>query len=57
MEKILYISLFYKSFLIIQYILGDKIKTTILFNLSITRFRLIKKKFAKIVCQSFEIQF
>lgn len=48
-------NLFYKNFLIIQYILGNKIKVIILVTIYITRFGFIDKKFAKIICKKLEI--
>ena len=49
-------NLFYKSFLTIQCILGNKIKATILIDTCATRFGFINEKFAEIVYKKLEIQ-
>ena len=49
-------NLFYKSFLIIWYILGNKIKAIILIDTCITRFSFIDEKFAENICERLEIQ-
>ena len=47
--------LFYKSFFLIQCILGNKIKATTLVDTCATRFGFIDEKFAEIVCERLEI--
>ena len=48
--------LFYESFLTIQYILGNNIKSIIIFDIYATRFGFINEKFIKIICKKLEIQ-
>ena len=48
--------LFCESFLIIQYILGNKIQATTLVDTCATGFGFIDEEFAKIVCKKLEIQ-
>lgn len=62
-EKSLFISslfmledLFHDSFLIIQYILSNKIKVTTLVTTFATRFGFIDEEFVEIVYKRFEIQ-
>lgn len=48
--------LFYKSLLIIQCTLSNKIKAITLIDIYDTRFGFVAKEFAKIVCKKLEIQ-
>ena len=49
-------NLFCESFLIIRCTLDYKINETILVDIYATKFGFIDKKFAKIICQIFEIE-
>ena len=49
-------NLFYKSFLNIQYKLGNKIKTTTFVDTYATRFGFINEKFVKIIHKKLETQ-
>lgn len=49
-------NLFYESFLIIQYILGNKIKAITLVDIYATGFGFINKKFVEMVYKRLEIQ-
>lgn len=48
--------LFYKSFLIIQYILGNKTKAIIFVDFCAIRFTFIKEKIVEIIYERLEIQ-
>ena len=48
--------LFYESLFIIQYTLGNKIIATTLANICAIKYGFIDEKFAKTVCQVFEIK-
>ncbi len=50
-------NLFYKNPLIIQCILGNKIKAAILVDTYAIGFGFIDKKFVEIVCKKLEIQY
>lgn len=49
-------NLFYKSFFIIQYILGNKINAIILVNIYTIRYGFINKKFSEVIYQMFKIK-